>query len=117
MNTRSRFVLLIAAAIVFAPGWSGRAAPSHEPGHELAGRVLAPTVDEGTLQGPSVKKQVRAGRSETDLVQIGAAITGFLLAAVALTVLWFLLTALKDPAPVSHIAFSPSRAPPHLQPS
>ena len=115
---RSRFTLLIAAAIVFAPGWSGRAAPSHEPGRELAARVLAPTVDEGALQtAPSVKKQLRTGRGEVDPLDVATPIVDSLLLAVALTVLGFLVAGIKRSISARHIRFSPSRAPPNLQPA
>lgn len=47
---RSRFALLIAAAVVFAPGWYGQGEPRAAQGSDLAARVLAPTVDEGAMR-------------------------------------------------------------------
>jgi hypothetical protein len=46
---RSRFALLVAAAVIFAPGWQGQGPPQHLQGSDLAARVLAPTVDEGAI--------------------------------------------------------------------
>lgn len=44
---RSRFVLLLAAAVVFAPGWGDGASQSRlGTSSDLAARVLAPTFEE-----------------------------------------------------------------------
>jgi hypothetical protein len=43
---RAKLVLLAVAALVFAPGWGADAAPHDAEASDLAGHILAPTVDE-----------------------------------------------------------------------
>ena len=43
---RTKLVLLAVTALVFAPGWGADPAPHRPEASELAGRILAPTVDE-----------------------------------------------------------------------
>lgn len=46
---RSRLALLLAVAVVFAPGWAGGASAARDgSSSDLAARVLAPTFDEAT---------------------------------------------------------------------
>lgn len=48
---RARLVLLLAAAVVFAPGWGdGEALWGSNTASDLAGRVLAPTFDEASVE-------------------------------------------------------------------
>lgn len=64
---RSRLVLLLAAAVVFAPGWAGGASAAQDGGStDLAARVLAPTFDEATAERTTRKasdKQLDRGRT------------------------------------------------------
>ena len=47
---RSRLVLFLVAAVIWAPGWYGQGPPQHQRGANLAARVLAPTVNEGEIR-------------------------------------------------------------------
>ncbi|MDQ3646289.1 MAG: hypothetical protein M3345_05060 [Actinomycetota bacterium] len=64
---RSRFVLLLAAAIVFAPGWAGGASAARDgSSSDLAARVLAPTFDEAPAERTTKQastKQLDRGQS------------------------------------------------------
>jgi hypothetical protein len=67
---RARLVLFIAAAVVFAPGWhtgSDRRAP--DAGVSVAGRILAPTVEEANVASDpkAAKASKRLDRSKPRL--------------------------------------------------
>ncbi len=47
---RAKLALLVAAAVVFAPGWPVSDGSAPDPmGEALAGRILAPTVEEANV--------------------------------------------------------------------
>ena len=90
---RSRLALLVAATIVFAPGWNGRERPESPRGGDLAVRMLAPTFGEGQIREPAwdIKQQVRsryAKPSRSLPMPLGA--VGFAPSATALALLWLL---------------------------
>ena len=115
---RSRLALLIATAVVFAPGWSGQEAPQHPRGSDLAARVLAPTVDEGAIRevGADPKHQVRQSkRWRASLTS--AAIAAFGLGAIALLIFWAVACHRESQPPRLRLRHRFSRAPPRLQPA
>jgi hypothetical protein len=117
---RSRVAILIAAAVVFAPGWHRQAAPRHVEGSALVARVLAPTVDEGTLQeaATNVKHQLgvrQLKRWDPSLTSVGT--FGASVAATALVVLWIIATHRGRLNFVYRFSKRLSRAPPRLQPA
>jgi hypothetical protein len=87
---RSRFALLIAAAVVFAPGWYGQEAPQHPRGSDLGARVLAPTVGEGAVRESvaDVMRQLgdQQARIRPDITFESVASLGF--GALATLLLW-----------------------------
>jgi hypothetical protein len=90
---RSRLALLVAATIVFAPGWNGHGRPEPARGGELAVRMLAPTFDEGQFREPvrDIKEQVRSGYATSPRsLPTSPGAGGFALSAVALALLWVL---------------------------
>jgi hypothetical protein len=117
---RSRFAIVIAAAVVFAPGWYGQTASP--PGHagDIIARVLAPTVGEAAMpKGTtdvklqlSVRQLKRWPPSFDPLPAMGAT-----MGSTALLVLW--IVALYPARPVFVYRFSRrlSRAPPRFQPA
>jgi hypothetical protein len=90
---RSRLALLVAATIVFAPGWNGRGQPEPPRGGDLAVRILAPTFGEGQIREPAwdIKQQARSRYAKPFrslpmfLGRVGSALT-----ATALALLWLL---------------------------
>jgi hypothetical protein len=91
---RSRLALLVAATIVFAPGWNGRGRTEPPRGGELAVRILAPTFDEGQIREPAwdIKQQVRSGYAKPfRFLPMSPGADGFTLSAGALALLWLLL--------------------------
>jgi len=54
---RSRLVLFLVAAVIWAPGWYGQGQPQHQRGGNLAARVLAPTVNEGEIRKLAVQQK------------------------------------------------------------
>jgi hypothetical protein len=90
---RSRLALLVAAAIVFAPGWNGRGRPEPPRGGDLAVRILAPTFDEGQIREPAwdIKQQVRSRYAKPfRSLPMSPGAVGFALSASALALLWLL---------------------------
>jgi hypothetical protein len=90
---RSRLALLVAAAIVFAPGWNERGRPEPPRGGDLAVRILAPTFDEGQVRGApwDINQHVRnryAKPSQPIATFPGA--VGLALGATALALLWLI---------------------------
>ena len=60
---RSRLVLFLVAAVIWAPGWYGQGAPQYQRGGDLTARVLAPTVNEGQIRKLAVQpKHQLSGR-------------------------------------------------------
>ena len=94
---RTKLALLAVAAIVFAPGWgSGDAISGNDSSSDLAGRILAPTVEEASAQ-PQAKKGFPkridleprlSGKAEPGVIHLGRggvpALVGLVAAAVAL---------------------------------
>ncbi len=116
---RSRLALLVAAAVVFAPGWQGDGSPTPPRGSDLAARVLAPTFDQGAIRDAvaDVKHQPSARQAKRRPGDISAAVAGFGLVAAGLVILW-VLAFVRRPffsPPALHAFFS--RAPPYLQPA
>jgi hypothetical protein len=117
---RSRFALLIATAVVFAPGWYGQEAPEHPRGSDLAARVLAPTVDEGAIReiGADPKHQLSTRQSKRWRPSLSsAAIAAFGLGAIALLIFWAVACHRESQPPRLRLRHRLSRAPPRLQPA
>jgi hypothetical protein len=117
---RSRFALLIATAVVFAPGWYGPETPQHPRGSDLAARVLAPTVDEGTIRevAADLKHQLRTRQSKRWHPSLtSAAIAACRLGAISLGTLWAAADHRESLPPRLRLRHRPSRAPPLLQPA
>lgn len=116
---RSRLALLVAAAVVFAPGWQGEGAPDPSTGSDLAARVLAPTVDKGRVRDSLVDVKHQLGLRQTKRRPgiVSITVTPFALAAIAFLLLWVVSCL---PGSLIHL-FRPrsrfSRAPPRLQPA
>jgi hypothetical protein len=90
---RSRLALLVAAAIVFAPGWNGRGQPEPPRGGDLAVRILAPTFDEGQVRelASDIKQNVRSRYAEPSRpTATFPGSVGFALGATALALLWLI---------------------------
>lgn len=115
---RSRLVLLLAAAIVFAPGWVGSASAARDgSSSDLAARVLAPTFDEATAdrttKRASTKQLDRShSRSLWHKNVIGFADAGGF--APPLLVLLAAVIGLTAAATLRPHLFRPQRAPPPL---
>jgi hypothetical protein len=115
---RSRLALVVAAAVILAPGWYARGRPEPARGADLAARILAPTWDEGTVAraAPEVKpdprrQYVKRFRSAANLASLAA----FTLGTLGLGFLW--LTASNRVRAIGRFRRSSrlSRAPPPLQ--
>ncbi len=90
---RSRLALLIAATIVFAPGWNGRGRPEPPRGSDLAVRILTPTFGEGQIRVPAwvIKQQVRSGYAKpARSLPMSPGVVELALSAAALALLWLL---------------------------
>jgi hypothetical protein len=115
---RPRFALLIATAVVFAPGWYGQEAPQDPRGSDLAARVLAPTVDEGTMReaAADLKHQLssRQGKRWRPTLP-SAAIAALGLGAIALAVFWGVACHRQQLPLRFQLRHRFSRAPPLLQ--
>jgi hypothetical protein len=112
---RSRLALLIAATIVFAPGWNGPGRTEPPRGGELAVRILAPTFDEGQIREPAwdIKQNVRsryAKPSRSLPMFLGA--LGSALTATALALLWLLFVGGERLIRCIPLRTTCSRAPP-----
>lgn len=113
---RSRLVLLLAAAVVFAPGWVGGASAARDgSSSDLAARVLAPTFDEATADRTTRQasdKQLDRGKTRSlwhNNVGGLADADGF---APPLLVLLAAVIGLAAPATLRPQRFRPQRAPP-----
>jgi hypothetical protein len=113
---RSRLALVLAAAVVFAPGWQGGTTPEPLRGSDLAALVLAPTVDEGAVRESvrDVKHQLGAQQAKRRPDVISATVTGLGLATTGLVIVWVLAfyrrRLLSQPTLHTYL----SRAPPRL---
>jgi hypothetical protein len=90
---RSRLALLVAATIVFAPGWNGRGRTEPPRGGELAVRILAPTFDEGQIRegARDMRQQVRSRYAKpAPSLAMSPGAAGFALGATTLALLWLL---------------------------
>jgi hypothetical protein len=118
---RSRFALLVAAAVIFAPGGHGHGRPQAPRGSDLAARVLAPTMDEGAIReaAADVKHQFGGRQAKRWRPPIAfEAVSAFGLGALGLVTFWLfsfhfgsLLVLLN------RLSCRFSRAPPRLQPA
>jgi hypothetical protein len=113
---RLRFALLIAAAVIFAPGWDGQGPPPHPHASDFVARVLAPTVDEGALRDP-----------EADLTEMGSpqmrrwrpadafeGTASFGIGGLALIIFCLVATRAGSPFDLYQLRHRSSRAPPLL---
>jgi hypothetical protein len=111
---RSRFALLIAAAVVFTPGWHGR--PSQHPRtSDLVARVLAPTGDEGVMRhpAPSVKHQLGGRQTKRWRPGFTSETTAtFSFGALTIVILWTLASYWGPMFGLHRFRFRFSRAPP-----
>jgi hypothetical protein len=115
---RARFALLIATAVVFAPGWYGGEAPQHPRGSDLAARVLAPTVDEGAVREVVADvmrhfgdKQARIRRPDIRVESVTS--LGF--GTLATLALWIADTSSGPPFGLNRLRSRFDRAPPCLR--
>jgi hypothetical protein len=116
---RSRLGLLIAIAVVFAPGWYGQEAPQHHRGSDLAARVLAPTVDEGAMReaAADLKHQLSSRQGKRSRPSLpSAAIVALGLGAIALVIFWG-VARYRQQLLRFRLRHGFSRAPPLLQPA
>jgi hypothetical protein len=115
---RSRFALLVATAVVFAPGWYGQEAPQHRWGGDLAARVLAPTVDEGAMReaAADLKHQLSSRQGKRWRPSLpSAAIVALGLGAISLVIFWGVACHRQQPPLRLRLRHRFSRAPPLLQ--
>ena len=117
---RSRFALLVAAAVIFAPGWQGQGPPQHSQGSDLAARVLAPTVDEGAISraATGIKHELsdrHAKRWRTGITF--EVIPTFGLVALALVVFRIVAFYCGPVLGLDRLRFRFTRAPPRFQPA
>jgi hypothetical protein len=114
---RSRFALLLAAAVVVAPGWYGQQTPvQRESG--VAARVLSPTVDGGAVReaAADLKQQLgdRQARRWRPGITFGI-VDSLSLGAMALLTFWIVGSYSRALLGVYRLHFRLSRAPPRLQ--
>ena len=117
---RSRFALLIATAVVFAPGWYGQEVPQHPRGSDLAARVLAPTVDEGAIREAAADLKHQLGSRQGKRWRPSppsAAIVALGLGAVALVIFWGVPRYRQGLFLRLRLRHRFSRAPPRFQPA
>jgi hypothetical protein len=115
---RSRFSLLIAAAVVFAPGWHGPEAPQRPRGSDLVARVLAPTVEEGAVREAVADVMRQLGDQQARIRRPGitfesVASLGF--GALATLLLWIADTFSGPPFGLNRLRSRFDRAPPCLR--
>lgn len=67
-----RVALVVALAIVFAPGWQAGGASDGRDGEALAARVLAPSFDEGLLRDQAADSKEFDGPAD-DLARLDVA--------------------------------------------
>lgn len=118
-SMRTRLALLVAATVVFAPGWQGDGSREPPRGSDLAARLLAPTVDEGAIRDAAadVKHQLDARQAKRGPNVTSATVAAFSFAATGLVILWVLASCRRRFSPLPALHAPLSRAPPHLQPA
>jgi len=117
---RSRFALLIAAVVVFSPGWHGPGRPQAPRGIDLAARVLAPTVDEGAIRETAADakhqlggRQAKRWRPDITFEAVSAIGVGGLASAI-----FCLVSSCSGPLlGLYRLPAGLRRAPPRLQPT
>jgi hypothetical protein len=117
---RSRLVLLVAAAVIFAPGWSGQEPPQHPRASDLGARVLAPTVDEGVIRdvAADVNDQLRGRHATRWRPGINAGLIDTSgVGALALVIFWVVASYSGPFLDLYRVRFRFSRAPPRPQPA
>ncbi|MDQ3662680.1 MAG: hypothetical protein M3454_16820 [Actinomycetota bacterium] len=117
---RSRFALLIAAVVVFAPGWHGPGRPQAPRGIDLAARVLAPTVDEGAIRQTGADAKHQLGSRHKKQLRPGItfeAVATFGVGGLALAIFWLVTSYSGRLLGLFQLRFRFSRAPPRLQPA
>jgi hypothetical protein len=114
----SRLALLIAAALIFAPGQPGEGQPQQSRGGNLAARVLAPTVDEGMIRGDAdVKHGINRRQANLWRPSITLDVVAFFaLSALALLLVWIVASSTRPLLGRYRRRFRFSRAPPRFQP-
>jgi hypothetical protein len=115
---RSRFALLIATAVVFAPGWYGGETPQHPRGSDLAARVLAPTVDEGAVREAVADVMRQVGGQQARIRRPDRTFefdTSLGFGALATLILWIADTSSGPPFGLNRLRSRFDRAPPCLR--
>jgi hypothetical protein len=115
---RSRLAIVVAAAVIFAPGWYGQAPPQQPHAGDLVARVLAPTLDEAAMRNGDAKHQLslrQLKRWRPSFASVPA--VALFLGSTALVVYW--IVALYRARLFFACRFSNrlSRAPPAIQPA
>ncbi len=116
----SHFALLIAASVVFAPGWYGQEAPQHPRGSDLVARVLAPTVDEGAIREATTDARHQLGVRQAKRWRPSFTVAGVIalgLGAITLALLWAVASHCESLPRLFRFRYRFSRAPPRLQPA
>jgi hypothetical protein len=112
------FALLIAAAVVFAPGWNGREAPGHPGGNDLAASVMAPTVEEGAVREGVADVMRQFGDQQARIRRPDItfeSVTSLGLGALAMLLLWIAATFSGPPFGLNQLRSRSARAPPCLR--
>lgn len=114
-----RFPLLVAAAVIFAPGWHGQEPPQHPRGSDLAARVLAPTVDEGAIReaAADVKHQLGGRHTRRWRPDVTFEAVAFGVGALAPVIFWLAASYSGPLFGLYRLRFRFSRAPPSLRPA
>jgi hypothetical protein len=117
---RSRFAILVAAAVVFAPGSQGQGLPQHLHGSDLAARVFAPAVGDGAIRGAAADTKHELSGRHAKRWRTGITyevFPNFALGALALVIFW-VVTFYSGPCPgLYRLRFHFTRAPPRFQPA
>jgi hypothetical protein len=111
---RAKLALLAVTALVFAPGWGTDPAPHDAGATELAGRILAPTVDEASSISQLDPHRQQRGKLRSSYAKEFASMPtgtqllpdGDLWVAVLVTICISVLT--------GNAYVRPARGPPHL---
>jgi hypothetical protein len=120
LSMGSRLALVVAAAVIFAPGWYGQEAPQHPRSSDLAARVLAPTVDEGAMReaAADLKHQLSSRQGKRSRPSLPSpAIVALGLGAIALVIFWGVACHRQQLPLRFRLRHRFSRAPPLLQPA
>jgi hypothetical protein len=117
---RSRFALLVAAAVIFAPGWDGHGPPQHPRGSDLTARVLAPTVDEGAIRSAAAELKDQLSGRHAKRWRPGLTVEVITTSGVdplALVIIWVVTSYCGPFFGLNRVRFLSSRAPPRFQPA